>query len=317
MLKMQIFLKVFCILVAINGNGICGSDNVQKELTIRSIEGNSKSSDQPFRVNLTSFLNYYELALNVLPIDTKAVLEDKSSNDANVKVIGDVIESQTSKNIQAAGKLTTTSSPKLRKEKSDPYECPNTSEFSFFPHYCSRHANCLSIGKEYRCCRQFNSKRCVKGVPKPLKEQRHEPILGLIPRKCPKEPLAELFWELKTCNTDHDCWPRICCPDGTNKYCRSARPELENVPVGKQLAYPIDMLSSYLKCTPAPPTAYDLHPKPCNNTLDCFPNVCCQEEGRKYCRPPKKSLLAFITNFAQRFNTGVVRQWTDNIVFNR
>lgn len=23
-------------------------------------------------------------------------------------------------------------------------------------------------------------------------------ILGLIPRKCPKEPLAELFWELKT-----------------------------------------------------------------------------------------------------------------------
>lgn len=61
----------------------------------------------------------------------------------------------------------------------------------------------------------------------------------------------------------------------------------------------IDMLSSYLQCTPAPPTAYDLHPKPCNNTLDCFPNVCCQEEGRKYCRPPKKSLLAFITNFAQ------------------
>lgn len=88
--------------------------------------------------------------------------------------MGDVIESQTSKNIQAAGKLTTTPSPKLRKEKSDPYECPNLSEFSFFPHYCSRHANCLNIGKEYRCCRQFNSKRCVKGVPKPLKEQRHE-----------------------------------------------------------------------------------------------------------------------------------------------
>lgn len=112
--------------------------------------------------------------MNVLPIDTKAALEDKTSNDANAKVMGDVIESQTSKNIQAAGKLTTTPSPKLRKEKSDPYECPNLSEFSFFPHYCSRHANCLNIGKEYRCCRQFNSKRCVKGVPKPLKEQRHE-----------------------------------------------------------------------------------------------------------------------------------------------
>lgn len=62
-------------------------------------------------------------------------------------------------------------------------------------------------------------------------------ILGLIPRKCPKEPLAELFWELKTCNTDHDCWPRICCPDGLNKYCRTSRPELDTLPVGKQLAY--------------------------------------------------------------------------------
>lgn len=140
-----------------------------------------------FSIIILAFLNYYELALalNVLPIDTKATLEDKassppssslssSSNDANVKVTGDVVETQTSKNIQAAGKLTTTEGPKLRKEKSDPYECPNTSEFSFFPHYCSRHANCLTIGKEYRCCRQFNSKRCVKGVPKPLKEQRHE-----------------------------------------------------------------------------------------------------------------------------------------------
>lgn len=129
-------------------------------------------------------------------------------------------------------------------------------------------------------------------------------ILGLIPRKCPKEPLAELFWELKTCNTDHDCWPRICCPDGLNKYCRTSRPELDTLPVGKQLAYrkhiffffiflnglnlifisnilAIDMLSSYLQCTPAPPIAYDLHPKPCNNTLDCFPNVCCQEAGKK------------------------------------
>lgn len=130
----------------------------------------------------------------MLPIDTKDSLEDKLSNGggANVKdtslmgvgigssnsgsssINSDVIETQTSKNIQAAGKLTTTASPKLRKEKSDPYECPNTSEFSFFPQYCSRHANCLGIGKEYRCCRQFNSKRCVKGVPKPLKEQRHE-----------------------------------------------------------------------------------------------------------------------------------------------
>lgn len=140
---------------------------------------------------ILAFLQYYELAiaLNILPIETKASLEDKkqstsadtngrftavSSGAATAAAIADFIEAQTSRNIQAAGKLTTTSSPKLRKEKSDPYECPNTSEFSFFPQYCSRHANCLSIGKEFRCCRQFNSKRCVKGVPKPLKEQRHE-----------------------------------------------------------------------------------------------------------------------------------------------
>lgn len=147
-------------------------------------------------------------------------------------------------------------------------------------------------------------------------------ILGLIPRKCPKEPLAELFWELKTCNTDHDCWPRICCPDGGKKYCRTSRPELDTLPAGRQFAYrkthsfirrhsswfnlqyllkwiAIDALSGYLQCTPPPPTDYDLHPKVCNNTLDCFPNVCCQEAGKKHCRPPKRSLLAFITTFAQ------------------
>lgn len=142
----------------------------------------------------------------------------------------------------------------------------------------------------------------------------------MIPRRCPKEPLAELFWELKTCNTDHDCWPRICCPDGIAKYCRSAMPELDTLPVGRQFSYrnfilfliihfsnnyvfffciAIEALSGYLQCTPAPPAAYDHHPKVCNNTLDCFPNVCCQEAGKKHCRPPKRSLLAFVTTFAQ------------------
>lgn len=60
------------------------------------------------------------------------------------------------------------------KEKSDPYECPNTTDFTFFPSYCTNHADCIAQSREMRCCRQFNSKRCVKGVPKPLKEQRHE-----------------------------------------------------------------------------------------------------------------------------------------------
>lgn len=120
--------------------------------------------------------------MNVLPIETKSAIEAldikktiQTSIIEKEALVAELAESHTSSsNIQAAGKLATTSSPKVRKEKSDPYECPNTSEFSFFPHYCSRHANCISVGKEYRCCRQFNSKRCVKGVPKPLKEQRHE-----------------------------------------------------------------------------------------------------------------------------------------------
>lgn len=64
-------------------------------------------------------------------------------------------------------------------------------------------------------------------------------ILGLIPRKCPKEPLAELFWQLQTCETDADCWPRVCCPDGVKRYCRTSKPELEklSLPGAKQLSY--------------------------------------------------------------------------------
>lgn len=127
--------------------------------------------------------------------------------------MGDVIESQTSKNIQAAGKLTTTPSPKLRKEKSDPYECPNLSEFSFFPHYCSRHANCLNIGKEYRCCRQFNSKRCVKGVPKPLKEQRHERNLSFFFLLCLLHLFGSVFAiHLYTCSMK-SCSKLFCLPN--------------------------------------------------------------------------------------------------------
>lgn len=127
------------------------------------------------------FLNLYALAIEsyISSIKTKLNFDNQDTDKSTAALtatesINDGIEVSTeSKNIQAAGKLTTTQ-PKVRKEKSDPYECPNTSDFNFFPHYCSRHANCLQIDKEYRCCRQFNSKRCVKGVPKPLKEQRHE-----------------------------------------------------------------------------------------------------------------------------------------------
>lgn len=63
-------------------------------------------------------------------------------------------------------------------------------------------------------------------------------ILGVIPRKCPREPLAELFWDLQTCDSDRDCWPRVCCPDGARKYCRTAQPELDKstLSVARQLS---------------------------------------------------------------------------------
>lgn len=60
---------------------------------------------------------------------------------------------------------------------------------------------------------------------------QNKAILGVIPRKCPSRPLAELWWEVKECETDMDCWPRVCCPDGQRRYCRTSQPELSTVPV--------------------------------------------------------------------------------------
>lgn len=57
-----------------------------------------------------------------------------------------------------------------------------------------------------------------------------------------------------------------------------------------------------MQCTPPPPPILDLFPKACNNPLDCFPNLCCQEGGKKYCRPPKRSFLALVADVGQVFN---------------
>lgn len=50
---MQILFKVVCISIAISCNGIFAGDDEPKEISVRSIDSNSKSSDQPFRVNLS------------------------------------------------------------------------------------------------------------------------------------------------------------------------------------------------------------------------------------------------------------------------
>lgn len=55
-------------------------------------------------------------------------------------------------------------------------------------------------------------------------------ILGLIPRDCPLEPFGELWFDVQPCETDAECWPRICCPDGAQRYCRTAVPRFDLVP---------------------------------------------------------------------------------------
>ncbi|EDS36329.1 conserved hypothetical protein, partial [Culex quinquefasciatus] len=198
--------------------------------------------------------------------------------------------------------------------------CPQEKQapFQLIPTLCRRNRDCKKSGSEMKCCNLFGSKRCVKGVRKALPEPPHDPIFG-IPRKCPQTPLTETFWEIKTCETDADCWPRVCCPDGDKRYCRTSQPlfEKSDNAAARQLAYPIEAVSQYLQCTPAPPVIFDIHPKACNTTLDCFPNLCCQEFGKRNCRPPKRSLLTFVTGLTSRINIGVIKDITENLVIKR
>uniref|UniRef100_A0A1I8P6T4 WAP domain-containing protein n=2 Tax=Stomoxys calcitrans TaxID=35570 RepID=A0A1I8P6T4_STOCA len=191
------------------------------------------------------------------------------------------------------------------------YNCPRESEvrFQLFPKICTIDEDCKVWNRGEICCDIFGAKSCVSGIPKPLEETSHSPILGLIPRKCPGRPLAELWWEVKECETDMDCWPRVCCPDGRRRYCRTSQPELDTIPVPVQRSF--NYLTEYLECTAPPPPIFDLHPKTCSSTLDCFPNVCCQEAGLRHCRPPKKSVLTMLANV---FNVDLVKRLTQNIV---
>ncbi|XP_036212798.2 probable serine/threonine-protein kinase nek3 [Bactrocera oleae] len=191
------------------------------------------------------------------------------------------------------------------------FDCPRESEvrFQLFPKICKVDKDCAVWNRDELCCEIFGAKSCVSGISKPLEETSHTPILGLIPRKCPTRPLAELWWQVQECETDTDCWPRVCCPDGNKRYCRTSQPELETVPVPVKRSF--NYLSEYIECTPAPPPIFDLHPKTCVSTLDCFPNVCCQEAGLRHCRPPKKSLLTWMANF---LNVDFVKRLAQNIV---
>ncbi|KAJ8963482.1 hypothetical protein NQ318_018965, partial [Aromia moschata] len=165
---------------------------------------------------------------------------------------------------------------------------------------CAATQECAFLGRAVLCC----DRRCVNGVKPAVPETRHSPtFFGLVERICPVNPIPEL-WDVKQCRTDDDCAPRICCPEtlrnGENvSYCRTAQPLWERVPAARQFVQPIRNLVSYLQCTPPPPPYLDLFPKPCQNPLDCFPNLCCQEGGKKYCRPPRKSFLSLIAIVGQ------------------
>ncbi|KAH8337329.1 hypothetical protein KR059_007243 [Drosophila kikkawai] len=191
------------------------------------------------------------------------------------------------------------------------FNCPRENEvrFQLFPKICKTDRDCSVWQRDELCCDIFGASSCVSGVPKPLEETPHAPILGLIPRKCPSRPLAELWWDVQECSTDMDCWPRVCCPDGRRRYCRTSQPELETAPVPVKRSF--DYLTEYLECTAPPPPIFDLHPKACTSTLDCFPNVCCQEAGLRHCRPPKKSVLTLMANF---LNVDFVKRLAQNIV---
>lgn len=116
------------------------------------------------------------ISANILTAQAQKKSSEKQAEKSSEKTVSSNTNghTQTISGNKYVNKGASIGSHKVIKEKSDPYECPNTSDFTFFPQYCTNHTDCIAQGRELRCCRQFNSKRCVKGVPKPLKEQRHE-----------------------------------------------------------------------------------------------------------------------------------------------
>nr|CAD7199674.1 unnamed protein product [Timema douglasi] len=157
---------------------------------------------------------------------------------------------------------------------------------------CKTHVHCEILNQ--LCCSMDGKKRCRKGVPKPSPKQKHAPFLSVIPRECPDNPLVEP-WGVQNCTEDSECWPRICCPEGSTSYCRTSPPTFKLAP----RLFPLKNAVAYLQCTTPPPPIFDLFPKSCRSSLDCFPNLCCQEKDKKVCRPAKRSVLALIATVAK------------------
>ncbi|RZF36231.1 hypothetical protein LSTR_LSTR013937 [Laodelphax striatellus] len=175
---------------------------------------------------------------------------------------------------------------------------------------CRTHSDCEIL--DQLCCPTPHSpgKRvCVKPAARNHVTVTHAPLLGIVPRHCPPEERLPEPLAVKSCETDADCWPRVCCPEGGQgagasnhtSYCRTPQPPWQRLvnthSRTSRLLAPLRNMMAYMQCTPPPPPLYDLFPKECRSMLDCFPNLCCQEHDRKVCRPPRKSLLALFSNF--------------------
>ncbi|XP_044746118.1 uncharacterized protein LOC123307755 isoform X2 [Coccinella septempunctata] len=188
------------------------------------------------------------------------------------------------------------------KTKSATLICLEGPRIPFFSLLCTNNNDCTSLGDKMVCCKN----RCITGVSPDRNEiNQIASWFGLVERNCPVDAIAEIL-EIKECETDSDCRPRICCPDqyrsqGNKSYCRTPQPSLHRFPLAERATEPFRVFASYIQCTPPPPPIFDLFPKSCNNALDCFPNLCCQEGDKKYCRPPKRSVLQLIAGVGQRF----------------
>ncbi|KAF2879475.1 hypothetical protein ILUMI_26699 [Ignelater luminosus] len=143
-------------------------------------------------------------------------------------------------------------------------------------------------------------------------------LFGVIERVCPINPMPE-FLSIQECVTDDDCGRRICCPEhalqgGISKsYCRNAAPRFNRMPAVRQFLLPLKSFASYLQCSPPPPPFLDVFPRPCKSPFDCFPNLCCQEHGKRVCRPPQKSLFALIVSTATRGTSSLAKRFIQRI----
>ncbi|KAK5647621.1 hypothetical protein RI129_002513 [Pyrocoelia pectoralis] len=239
--------------------------------------------------------------------------QDIATNDTeSLSTRIDLLKNLTTSTLPSTSKSPKIAVPQVQKK----IVCPSKGKsVPFLAPSCKSSKECGQWGPNLLCC----SSRCLRGIIPLDPEPSHNPILGVIDRVCPTDPMPELL-NVQECVVDDDCGPRICCQETNSKtgeiksYCRNAAPRLNKLPRLRQLLLPLKTFAGYLQCSPSPPPFLDLFPKACKSLLDCFPNLCCQENGKKVCRPPKKSLITFILGASKSIGTlGIVKKLIQKI----